>query len=146
MSRYTPITAIDQSSRRVTYARGLNLWQRCGRRNSRHFARTHSTVITHAVDIDRVGRRWRVYLKVNGAALIDTYVGCEALNSQISGAINISAIDIPLAGRISCQTILGNNRICRIAALRMRLPNKSEQYHHDHPEELQPGAKRRYLQ
>ena len=94
------------------------------RRNSSNLARAHTAVIAHAIYVDRIGAGGGIYLEGDRAALIHTDVGGETLDRQISGA---TFTDIPLTIIIPRQTVLGNDRVRRIAALRMRLIAKAKQ-------------------
>jgi hypothetical protein len=50
------------------------------RRDAHNFAGAHPAVISHSVDIDRVGIRGGVNFKGDGLALVDADIGGETLN------------------------------------------------------------------
>src|SRR6266516_3498892 len=66
-----PIAAIDKPSRGISEAGGLLLWQGHGWADTRHFAGTHPTVVSHPVDVESVGGGIRVHLKVDSLPLVD---------------------------------------------------------------------------
>ena len=106
--RDAPVSAVDESCRRVSQARRLMLRQRRRRRDRRHLAGPQTRVIPQSIDVDVIRRRVGRHLETDAAAFSDADIGRIALNRVVA-----CPDDVPLAVGVSRQLVLADDGIPR---------------------------------